>query len=64
MTAAEVKAKLFNLVSEYRKEKKAQGSTGGGPCSWRFFDQIDQVIGRALFSCLLFFSLNIFHVYE
>lgn len=50
MTAQEVKMKIFNLVSEYRKKKKDQGKSGGSPCNWRF--SIESI------KLLVSFSLN------
>lgn len=46
MTGADVKAKITNLVAEYRKKKKEQGKTGGSPSLWRHFDQIDKLLGN------------------
>lgn len=49
MTATEVKTKVTNLVAEYRKKKEVVGKSGGSPSAWRFFDRIDQIIGKAEF---------------
>ncbi|CAF3027772.1 unnamed protein product [Rotaria sp. Silwood2] len=46
MTAVDVKSKISNLVAEYRKKKKDMGKTGGSPCTWHYFDQIDKLLGE------------------
>jgi hypothetical protein len=46
LNGQEVKAKISNLVTEYRKRKKEQGRTGASPCSWRYFDPIDKLLGE------------------
>ncbi|CAF1535528.1 unnamed protein product [Rotaria sordida] len=50
MTGADVKSKITNLVAEYRKKKKEQGKTGSSPSSWRYFDQIDKLLGERPFN--------------
>ncbi|CAF4146149.1 unnamed protein product [Rotaria sp. Silwood2] len=50
MTGADVKSKIANLVAEYRKRKKEQGKTGSSPSSWRYFDQIDKLLGERPFN--------------
>jgi hypothetical protein len=47
ITGNDVKTKITNLLSEYRRKKREQGKSGGSPCSWRFFDQIDNIIGQS-----------------
>jgi len=47
MTGHDVKAKITNLVAEYRKKKKEQGKTGSSPSSWPHYDQIDKILGKA-----------------
>ncbi|CAF1470836.1 unnamed protein product [Rotaria magnacalcarata] len=46
MNGSDIKSKIFNLVSEYRKRKKEQGKTGGSPSTWRHFNQVDKLIGE------------------
>ncbi|CAF4625879.1 unnamed protein product [Rotaria sp. Silwood2] len=50
MTGADVKAKITNLIAEYRKKKKEHGKTGSSPSSWRYFDQIDKLLGERPFN--------------
>ncbi|CAF3340251.1 unnamed protein product [Rotaria sp. Silwood2] len=42
----EVKVKIFNIVSEYRKRKKEQGKSGGSPTTWRYYNQVDKFLGE------------------
>ena len=49
LNGADVKSKIGNLLTEYRKKKKARGNTGGSPSPWRYFELIDKIIGE---SCL------------
>lgn len=46
MTGGDVKAKISNLVAEYRRKKKEQGKTGASPSCWKHFDQIDKLLGK------------------
>lgn len=46
INGTEVKAKIGNLVAEYRKKKKEQGKTGASPCPWKYYDLIDKIIGK------------------
>jgi hypothetical protein len=46
MSGADVKSKIGNLVTEYRKKKKEQGKTGASPSSWRYFDMLDKLLGK------------------
>ncbi|CAF1453115.1 unnamed protein product [Rotaria sordida] len=50
MTGADVKAKITNLVAEYRKKRKESGKTGSSPSSWRYFEQIDKLLGERPFN--------------
>lgn len=58
LTGADVKSKIFNLVAEYRKKKKGQGSTGASPCTWRYFDQIDKLLGKNYFAMLVYENVS------
>ncbi len=49
LTGAEVKMKIGNLTTEYRKKKKEQGRTGASPCTWPYFDSIDKLLGKIIF---------------
>lgn len=46
LTGAEVKSKVGNLMTEYRRKKKAQGKTGASPCTWPYYDVIDKLLGK------------------
>ncbi|CAF3550764.1 unnamed protein product [Rotaria socialis] len=46
LTGHEVKAKIGNLVGEYRRKKKEMGKTGASPPSWPFYNSIDKLIGE------------------
>ncbi|CAF1618439.1 unnamed protein product [Adineta ricciae] len=50
MTGTDVKAKIANLVSEYRKKRKESGKTGSSPSSWPYFEQIDKLLGARPFN--------------
>jgi hypothetical protein len=60
MTATDVKSKIGNLVAEYRKKKKENGKTGASPPSWRYFEQIDKLLGE---NGILIFSLSCLFLY-
>lgn len=47
LTAVDVKSKIGNLVTEYRRRKKELGTTGSSPSSWPYFDRIDKLLGKA-----------------
>jgi hypothetical protein len=49
LTGAEVKMKIGNLTTEYKKKKKEQGRTGASPCTWPYFDSIDKLLGKINF---------------
>ncbi|CAF2776422.1 unnamed protein product [Rotaria sp. Silwood2] len=55
MTGADVKAKITNLVAEYRKKRKESGKTGSSPSSWRYFEQIDKLLGKE--QCFFHYSI-------
>ncbi|CAF2956025.1 unnamed protein product [Rotaria sp. Silwood2] len=46
LTGHDVKAKIGNLVGEYRRKKKDMGKTGASPPSWPFYNSIDKLIGE------------------
>lgn len=46
MTGSEVRAKIGNLSTEFKKRKKEQGRTGATPSTWRYYDLIDKLIGK------------------
>jgi hypothetical protein len=54
LTGGDVKCKIGNLVTEYRRKKKDQGRTGASPSPWPYYDLIDKLLGEINF---------IFHVY-
>ena len=45
-TGRDVRVKIGNLVTEYRRKKTEQGRTGASPCTWRYFDSIDKLLGE------------------
>ena len=46
----DVKAKIGNLITEYRRRKKEQGKTGASPTSWPYdYELIDKLIGMFRF---------------
>ena len=49
LSAQDVKGKIGNLTTEYRRKKKEQGKTGASPCSWPYFDLIDRIVGKYLY---------------
>ncbi|CAF1313117.1 unnamed protein product, partial [Rotaria sordida] len=46
LTAADVKSKIGNMVTEYRRKKKELGTTGSSPSSWPYYDLIDKLLGE------------------
>ncbi|CAF2937791.1 unnamed protein product [Rotaria sp. Silwood2] len=50
VSAADVKSKIGNLITEYRRRKKEQGTTGASPCSWRYFDLLDKLLGERAYN--------------
>ncbi|CAF3366593.1 unnamed protein product [Rotaria socialis] len=46
VSAADVKAKIGNLTTEYRRKAKEQGEKGASPCTWRYFDLLDKLLGK------------------
>jgi hypothetical protein len=53
LSAQDVKGKIGNLATEYRRKKKEQGKTGASPCTWPYFDLIDKIVGK--FLCFFLF---------
>ena len=49
LDGADVKAKIGNLTTEYRKRKKEQGKTGASPSTWPYYDAINRLIGTLSF---------------
>ena len=49
LTGGDVKMKIGNLTTEFRKQKKQQGCTGASPCAWPYFDSIDKLLGKIIF---------------
>jgi hypothetical protein len=47
LTGADVKSKIGNLVTEYRRKKKEQGKTGASPSPWPYYDPIDKLLGES-----------------
>ncbi|CAF0977948.1 unnamed protein product [Rotaria sordida] len=45
-TGHDVKKKIGNLVSEYRRKKKEQGKTGASPSPWPYYDLLDKLLGE------------------
>ncbi|XP_067617113.1 uncharacterized protein [Eurosta solidaginis] len=43
-TPAEIKSKMHNLTSKYRKEKAQIGPSGGAPSSWPLYAEIHQLL--------------------
>lgn len=46
LTGHDVKTKIGNLSGEYRRRKTEQIKTGGSPCTWRYYDLLDKLLGR------------------
>jgi len=46
LSGADVRAKIGNLVTEYRRKRKEQGKTGASPCAWPYFDLMDKMLGE------------------
>ena len=46
LTGHDVKTKIGNLNGEYRRRKTEQIKTGASPCTWRFYDLLDKLLGR------------------
>lgn len=46
LDGADIKSKIGHLVSEYRKKKRIHGRTGSSPPTWKYFDLIDEIIGK------------------
>jgi hypothetical protein len=51
LTGPEVKAKIGNLVTEYRRKKKELGRTGGSPPTWPYYELVDKIVGKINFLC-------------
>ena len=45
-TGSEVKAKIGNLITEYRRKKKKLGRTGGSPPTWPYYELVDKILGK------------------
>lgn len=46
LNGADIKSKVGNLVTEYRRKKKGQGKTGASPSSWPYYESIDRLLGK------------------
>jgi hypothetical protein len=49
LTGAEVKTKIGNLTTEYKRKKNDQGRTGASPSPWPYYDLIDKLLGKIIF---------------
>jgi hypothetical protein len=47
LSGGDVKCKIGNLLTEYRKKKKEQGKTGASPSPWPYFDMLDKLLGKS-----------------
>jgi len=48
-SVAEIKSRMHNLKTKYRKEKKDIGTTGGSPSEWELFDDMKDILGSSKF---------------
>ena len=48
LIGSDVKAKIGNLVTEYRRKRKQQGKTGASPCTWKYYDMVDKLLGKSV----------------
>jgi hypothetical protein len=53
LTGSEVKSKIGNLTTEYRRKKKDQGRTGASPSPWPYYELIDKLLGEITFLTFL-----------
>ena len=56
LTGSEVKAKIGNLITEYRRKKKKLGRAGGSLSTWPYYELVDKILGKASF---LRFNVNL-----
>ena len=49
LTGPDVKAKIGNLVTGYRRKKKELGRTGASPPKWPYYDLVDKILGKINF---------------
>lgn len=47
LSGADIKSKIGNLVTEYRRKRKQQGKTGGSPSTWKYYDMVDKLLGKS-----------------
>jgi hypothetical protein len=47
LSGSDIKSKIGNLVTEYRRKRKQQGKTGASPCTWRYCDMVDKLLGKS-----------------
>ena len=45
LTGPDIKSKIGNLATEFRRKKKGQGRTGASPSPWPYYEAIDRLLG-------------------
>lgn len=48
LQGGDVKSKIGNLITEYRRKKKQQGKTGASPSAWPYYDLVDKLLGKSI----------------